>query len=201
MADKLFKGKRVALIGPAPHILDRIQNFNDYDLVCRVNKTLPVWPSKIREKTGSRCDVWYPANNLLRQQPWFCELIFVDKIRTTKKGSLLIPEHSRHKFSKAKWDLEGLKAELGCMPNRGLRAMIDILQNKPKELYITGFTFYQGDGAYYEGYSTPEHTKLTAEVAGNLGGHKQEPQIKYFKEKILTHPAVKIDWKIQELFK
>lgn len=200
MADKLFKGKRVALIGPAPHILERVQDFYEYDLVCRVNR-MAITTGKISTATGYRCDVWYPANKLLMEHPFICSLHTVTFIRTTKKASVLIPEPRRYKFSQAKWDLEGLKAELGCTPNRGLRAMIDILQNDPKELYITGFTFYQGDGAYYEGYSTPEHTKLTAEVAGNLGGHKQEPQIKYFKEKILTHPAVKIDWKMQELFK
>lgn len=198
MASSIFKNKRVALIGPAPHILERQQDFSKYDVVCRVNMMVPITREMLKT-TGNRCDVWYPANAVLSAYPELCLSNDVKIIRTTNKGLALIPISCRDKFSKAKWQLEELKKELGCTPNRGLRAIIDILNHRPAELYITGFTFYIGD-AYFPGYTNDSHLELTTKKMGNIGGHKQDSQMKYFKEKIIPNPVVKLDWKLKELF-
>jgi hypothetical protein len=194
----MFHSKTVALIGPAPHILERVQDLSNFDLVCMVNNMLPISPELARA-VGSRCDVWYPANMLLQAKPELCKHPDVKIIRTTKTAAAHIPEPCLYKWSRAKWPLHALMQQLGCMPNRGMRAMIDILSHNPAKLYITGFTFYQGS-AYFPGYTTAEYNQYTIQKAGNLGDHLQEPQIDYFKKNILPHPAVEVDWKLKKMF-
>ena len=192
----MFQNKKVALIGPAPHILDRVQDFSGYDIVCRVKGMLPI-PIEMIKYTGFRCDVWYPANGFLKKNPDLCLLDEVKFIRCSKKSSNDIPIEVKHKWSRLEYNRKELKEILGATPNRGLIAMIDIVKEQPAELYITGFTFYQGD-AYYPGYTTIEGNSNMILMKGNAGNHIQEPQINYFREKIL--PFVKVDWKMKQMF-
>lgn len=186
------------LIGPAPHILEKKLHITDDWLVCRVGNVFPLSPEMI-EATGRRCDYWYPNNLLLKAHPEICLDSDIRKIRITKTGSQFIPKQAKHKWERAWWNLPVLMKELGCMPNRGLRAMIDILSYKPQLLYITGFTFYQGE-PYYPGYTTEEHYQHTKEMQGDISDHRQKPQIEFFRRVILPNPAVKVDKKLKEMF-
>ncbi len=193
----LFFDKRVALVGPAPHILDSVQDLSGYDFVCRVNGSIPLSEEMIL-CTGNRCDVWYPANRMLKVDGNLCLLDEIKIIRTTKKGAVHIPKKAHHKLNLCTSNFSELKRAVNCVPNRGLKAMVDILSETPKELYITGFTFYQF-GSYYDGYVSDKDRDHQSKKGGNVGNHKQEPQMEYFKSKIL--PFVKVDSKLKEMFK
>jgi hypothetical protein len=185
------KNQKFVLFGPAPHVLRRNYRFPAEYHICRVGNVFPL-TSDMVHATGSHTDYWYPANQLLLKKQEVCNSRDIRFIRTTKTGSRLIPATAIHKWSRTSWELNNLQNKLGCMPNRGLRAMIDILAQDPIELIIIGITFYHGE-PYYEGYTGEEHYQLTKEKRGDLGNHKQDPQIRYFIENILPHPAVKID--------
>lgn len=187
----MFQGKTVALTGPAPHILREPQDLSRFDIVARVNMMVPMSEALIRA-TGNRCDVWYPSNQVLERHPELCALPEVKLIRTTSHGAQHIPQAYKHKWSRTGWNLTAIMNEIGCMPNRGLRAMIDILAHNPAELYITGFTFYQA-GAYYDGYTSEETNAAHLISGGDMGGHKQKPQIDYFRRHIYKDPRVKLD--------
>lgn len=192
------KNQKFVLFGPAPHVLEGYFNFPSEYHICRVGNVFPL-TQKMKWATGSHTDYWYPANQLLAARPEICFHSGIRYIRITKLGAKYIPKEVMHKWSRTSWQIEKLQKELGCMPNRGLRAMIDILAQDPQELHIIGFTFYQGE-PYYPGYTTPEHYEYTKKNQGNLSNHRQDPQIKYFKKKILTHPAVRVDAVMEEMF-
>lgn len=171
----LFTGKSVVVTGSAPHITESVQDLSGFDLVCRINGQIPL-SEELEKATGPRCDVWYPANRFLKLHPDVCE--FTPVIRTTRKGAGLVPDKYQHKVSYMNPHFGGLKKKLGCIPNRGLRAVVDILADKPKRLYVTGMTFFQ-TGVHYKGHYP--YMELNPEAKGDEAGHLQAPQIAYFK--------------------
>lgn len=162
-AARHFEGKRVAIVGSAPSALDNAPGFVDsHDVVCRIQnyKTGPA--------QGFRCDVHYAfygtsvrnrAEDLKRDgvklcmcklpnsQPidsewhrergkvhgidyryiytlrnawWFCDTFIPDDARFLTKFELL----GRHQ------------------PTTGFSAILDVLDCKPRSLYLTGFDFF-----------------------------------------------------------
>ncbi len=190
----LFTGKKVVLTGPAPHITEVKQDLSGYDLVCRLNAMIPL-SKELIEATGNRTDVWFPANLMLILKPELC--IYPKIIRTTRSGEQLVPKIYRCKISYMNPHFEKLKAKIGCTPNRAIRAMVDILKDKPALLYVTGITFYK-TGAYYRSYTYYNQANKQHEMAkGNVGGHRQEPQFKYFLKYIA--PKIKMDSVLTEI--
>jgi hypothetical protein len=194
----LFRNKSVVLIGPAPHVIESSYDFRHYDIVCRINRMVPI-PEEMKKATGDRCDVWFPANQLLRNEPSLCGLSCIKTIRCSQKASEIIPKDFRYKWSKSNILHDELSKAVGCLPNRGLKAMVDILKDQPTMLFIVGFTFYQG-GAYYPGYTNDQDNERHKNNAGNIGRHVQEGQIRYFKEKILPSPNVWVDSVMMKMF-
>jgi hypothetical protein len=190
----LFTGKKVVLCGPAPHITETKQDFSGYDYVCRLNAMIPL-SDELIEATGNRIDVWYPANLLLTMKPELSQ--YPKIIRTTGNGEKLVPPKYRNKISYMNSHFQKLKSKVDCTPNRALRAMVDILKDKPKLLYVTGITFYK-TGGYYKSYTFYESSNaVTVEKKGDIGGHKQEPQFNYFLKYIA--PKIKMDSVLKEI--
>ena len=185
-----FKGKRVALIGPAPHITKRSQvsKLKGYDVICRANLSYPVSADVARMTTG-RTDVWYPSLPIIRgERSLYGQL--PEYVRTEAW------EHEIHDsffpVSPIEIDLIELDRVTGCRNNRGFMAIMDILSCEPKELYITGITFYKG-GAYHDGYLPDGVEDNASTVEGRIGLHDPEAQLSYFAEKIAILPQVKTD--------
>jgi len=165
MKDDIYTGKRVVLVGPAPHIteIDQKDYINSFDIVIRMNWSYPIH-DKVKKMTGGRCDYLYI--NSQRQQ----------------KGNLpdsviLHPHCAESDYPK---DLfENLKTETNTNPNMGMVVIDHVLSQNPKELYVTGISFFQ-TGGHHEGYvcDIPEDTM--AQSKGNFFSHTQEGQIRYF---------------------
>jgi len=196
----LFENKSVVLIGPAPHILKKKQDFSGFDYVCRVNDMVPITKPMIKA-TGSRVDVLYARQRIIKNKPHLCE--YADYVITTDRGVEQCPEKYKDKVRHYTCPLviENRRSEmqqiLGCLPNTGFRAMVDIHYQKPKRFYITGFTFYNGK-THYEGYGRGKrHKRLHQKQGGEIGLHKQPPQFEYFKNHIA--PYVEMDAELEAL--
>ena len=57
--EKLVKNKRVALVGPSPHLVGSIlgDKIDSFDIVCRINEVL--FAKKLRKDYGSRTDICF----------------------------------------------------------------------------------------------------------------------------------------------
>jgi hypothetical protein len=198
-----YTGKRVVLIAPAPHIAEVKQDLSKYDIVCRMNKAVPL-PKEIIKTTGNRTDVLYLTPAVHPNKEWenIPELRVKPNILfSTVEGRTI------HKYKPFKHKLKiigyehfyNIWDEIKSEPNMGLIAISDILSENPKELYITGMTFYQS-GGYYKGYSIPaKEIQEMVEKKGNIFKHRQDPQIAYFK-KHFKH-RVKMDKQLSEVMK
>jgi hypothetical protein len=181
---KQYKGKRVALVGPAEHIEKYYQKeyIEGFDTVVRMNYSYPVH-SNVARMTGDRCDVLYlhswrakqgnlegpqlmPHPDTVFQFKKFKNLGFIENINKKDKDLLL----------KA---LKELEANIEKRPNMGLLAMKHILSYKPKELYVTGVTFFQ-TGGHHSGYVCEVPEQVFIETKGTQGSHHTPSQLSYF---------------------
>ena len=152
---------------------------------------IPV-PAHIAAATTTRTDVWYVGSGFLKMAPELCAIPKI--IRVTASQKEFIPARYHHKISWMNPQYNRLKNAVQCGPNRGMRAMVDILDSSPELFYIAGITFYKTKN-YYDGYG---HGYVTpVESDGNTVAHKQEPQFEYFVKKI--YPFVKTDEVLNEI--
>jgi hypothetical protein len=205
-----LKGKRVAIIGPAPSILNskQAEELDKFDVIVRLNKALPV-PTELRPDIGSRTDVLY---NCMNPSPECGGIIDIDLLHRERVKYLIAPyapyKDHRYKgdvYAFAKRNLQHKTPVNFChisptyfarlmeiikLPNTGVNAILDILQHDIKELYITGLTFFKGGYIkQYRGYS--ESQVLARMAKYNL--HDQDRQLHYMKKILAFNPRVKMD--------
>ena len=187
----MFNNKSVVLTCSAPHILDEVQDFSEFDYVVRVNSQLPLSDELIR-CTGPRADVWYPAKRILKELPDLCQ--YPDIIKIPERYRRLVPRKYRDKIYPMSVNRGFVKRQIDSGPNRGLLAALDIVADGPAYFYIAGMGFYQR-GDYYTGYECIN--PVNPETKGNDLGHNQQRAMAYFAEKVL--PYCEVDGVMREI--
>jgi len=206
----LLRGKRVALIGPSPHLVGKGIGYkiDDYDIVCRVNDIID---PQFTDDYGTRNDIIFHS----------CPTLWIDNFafkmerdeETTRKiqfvicpalkaihdgsGSVVENFNNINKYDIPFWwigrgNYHELKRQVGVEPNSGIMAMLLLLNSQIDQLFITGFSFYQqygekgiyNDCYYNQGNYKP--VKMFSQTQSNpLKGHQQNPQMNFFKTKLL----------------
>jgi len=217
---KLLENKRVAIVGPSPHLIDMGlgKKIDQYDIVCRVNE---VHPTGFENFYGNRTDIMF--NN--------CGSDFIEELGNRIKEKTEVAEKIKYvvcpcvkaKGSDNNWSLWrddhvsdvvenfnkinihntpfwwiGIKNYrkvydiFGCEPNAGQTSILLLLQHNIKELLITGFSFYaQGDHPSLCHRPGHTHPGREEEMIGNAG-HPQAPQINTFKYMVYENYKEKI---------
>jgi len=162
-ASSYLRGKRVALVGSAPSVLENSPGFIDaHDVVVRVNNY------KLSPNAGGRCDIFYSffggsirktAYELRRDGVRLC----MSKVPNSKP--IDSPWHERsgrtkgidfryiYEARKEWWFCDtfvpsdehfyrGFEILNGHIPTTGFSAVLDILLAGPLSLYLTGFDFF-----------------------------------------------------------
>jgi len=212
---KVFENKRVAIVGPSPHILGKNLGkiIDGYDIVCRVNNI----PGKELSKDyGGKTDVLFfncatrLVDNFVKDftenkkgenlKMIICPVIKSagdENVRSFRIGQKGKVEENFKIINKLVWggklkfswigvenyrifyDIMG-----GIEPYSGVIGLSMILLSQPKELFITGYSFYDQGKTAREVYFD-SHGKLNTGYHENMRagtGHPKVPQIKYFKE-------------------
>lgn len=188
-----LKGKKVALVCPAPHIEEIEQDLSDYDYIVRTNWALPLTDLMIKNTTA-RTDIIYLHPDVLNAT----KIEVFDNVKEFRFYQyqpidyiLKIWKRCKHIDFKHIWEY---KDKTGFMPNIGITAISDILSEEPSELYITGMTFYQGK-PYREGYNIPEEAK--DKYKEEKTPHNQEASLDYFLKNYYS--KVKVDEVLKEI--
>ena len=207
----LLKGKRVAIVGPSPHLIGSGAgpSIDQYDLICRVNE---VHPTGYELDYGNRTDIVFHncgtrfinvfGQRLVEKSKISKHLRYVicpvaksegpDQWQTWPDDHISPVVDNFKKinifYTPFHWiGLENYKLAynlFGSEPNAGQVAIFMLLNYEVEELLITGFSFYaQGDHPSQS--HRPGHTNkgLEDEMVGNPG-HPQHPQLECFKNKI-----------------
>lgn len=215
-----IKGKKVAIVGPSPHLINKKigKLIDEYDIVCRVNE---VGAFNFEEDYGKRTDIIFHncgtdhierfSENLKNNLETTKELKYVvcpcikaigaDRIEDFSDGQISNVVQNFNNINKFNipfyWigieEYKKVYQSIGVEPNAGFTSVILLLSCLPKELFITGFSFYsQGDLS--ELSVRPGHSVSEDKLTGNAG-HFQAPQIYFFKNFILSRysSVIKID--------
>lgn len=227
----LVEGKRVALVGPSSHLMDsKIGGFIDgYDVVCRVND----YPQdNIDDDYGSRTDVVFDSCDTRVNEDTKLKM---DRFEGRAKKIKLIIVHCIHAYPGDKMDgvtvLNNLKNNnihnvptwwigvenyyyinnmVGLELNSGMAAILILLEHQPKELFITGMTFYlqwKRDDFYNSIYRKGYHLSPDIWFTYNWstwepnGSHEQDRQIGFFRDVLLNRYSdiIKIDSYLKNL--
>lgn len=194
MLAEMVTNKRVIILGPAPSITNFTPEFvEEYDVVVRVNKSVPV-PDDIARHTGTRTDILYCCFSESQIEP---DPLVVHPDVWKDHGVKLVVCPFPRKFKwmdhcYAKWDARnvGLPLEImsdsdydilaacsKCRPNTGFAAIWHLLRYPITELYIAGFTFYrQGYHPSYRRYNEEQ----IMDWLKRAGVHDPDAQLKYF---------------------
>ena len=162
-ASELVRGKRVAVVGSAPSVLDNEPGFIDaHDVVVRVNNY------KVSDAAGHRCDIHYSfygtsirktAEELIRDGVKLCwNKCCDDKPLNSAWHEQNNRPHGvdfRYIFKARKnwWPcdvfvptpamfLEHFELLERHIPTTGFAAILDMLACQPKSLHLTGFDFF-----------------------------------------------------------
>ena len=182
-----LRGKRVCLVGPSGHIEDLNQRdiIESYDVVVRLNRSWPV-PETLQICSGVRTDVLYtclkvgcrPVKSLVKTREFkenvnFLVFPFPNSLPFSRDITQFNREN-RYKipfifFDSAEYQKMG--GIIKTIPNTGTSAIVHLLLQPIKELYITGVSFLQE--RYVKGYRS--HRPIT-------GRHNQLDQINYVRE-------------------
>ena len=199
----MVEGKRVALVGPSPHLQGSSLGsiIDKYDVICRVNEILPFG---LEKDYGSRTDVLFYGcneNNFSNFKKGFDKFLsndlflpmFVVTQQRKTTGNILAqhdfikyieqqsPKTELTMISRQYWDF--WHKWIGTHPNTGILALCMLADAKPKELFLTGFSFYcQGtkpeerhSKAYIKYGGDEEFNEKTMKI-----GHDQNSQKKWF---------------------
>ena len=206
----LLKDKRVCIVGPSPGIMGEGSGelIDSFDVVVRINHGWPI-PQEYVKDYGRRTDVLY---HLLRRGA-----VKTSKSITEAKNDgvswvvSVYPESQKHRvndFLKLNNGWNGI-VNFRCVeektrqtvrnttrssPNSGIIAILDLLDNGVKELYVTGFSFYV-DG-YYPGYGGRKG--ITSPITAR-GGHNQENHLEYFRRLYKEDKRLRVDKKLHNI--
>lgn len=159
-----FEGKRVAIVGSGPGVLDNAAGFIDsHDVVCRVNNY-----GLVGAVTGERTDVHYSfygssikktSSELRRDGVKLCiakcpDAQFMESAWHRKQGKMHGVDFRYIYRDRAKWwfcptyvpaledFLEVFEMLERHIPSTGFSGILEILKHKPASLYLTGFDFF-----------------------------------------------------------
>jgi len=218
---QLIYNKRVCIVGPANYLNKQNigKEIDSYDTVVRFNKGHNL--IKDPDIFGSRTDILYhcvsqdPDNGgeITKEIAKKIPIVFAYPLLTRNDNSSFANGNSceyekikdfvpRTNIVKKDIYMEWEK-DIGCRPNTGIIAILDILNMKPKELYITGFTLFKdGYSKLYRNqidntYVTEQNSKYKVLDrmfnAGYKGAHDQYLIYLYLKKHILNKKNIKLD--------
>lgn len=214
-----FNNKRIAIIGGADSVLKQKQGnyIDDFDVVVRINKGVELI-DKQKEYVGTKTDILFhsflenpkdigssPITADLWKKHKVQHIIYSKDYRIAKEGIydiILFGKKSggKTKFSTLPEDLykKSLDVLAPQRPTTGFIALNTILSCNPRELYISGITFFKTP---HNGIYRPENIE---EFKKNFNrspkSHNPEKEFAYFKNLYFKNKSIiKLDNVLDEI--
>lgn len=216
-----LKGKKIAIVGPAPHIIGRGQGkkIDSYDIVIRVTSG---WKDPLKFKylikdIGSKTDILYTplterkgsGSNLDIKElknvvnlKWLC-MSYPSISHKERIKKIIKRNKNRILFYIVNMDFYNYLYLEMKHPQTGTVAILDVLKYDIKELYITGITFYQIRDekkryCYPEFYNFSKKRYKRKQMRGK---HNPDRQFKYMKKIIKKDKRIIVDTMLDNILK
>lgn len=214
-----FNNKRVAIVGGADSVLKEKSGayIDDFDVVVRINKGVELIEEQA-EYVGTRTDILFHSfldnpdkvgYSPITQELWnkhkVKHLIYSRNHKMVEQGIydvLLFAKKTAGltRFSEIPEDLfeQNMKTLAPSWPTTGFTAIHTAINCQPKELYVTGITFFKtGHNHKYR----PENIEyFTKNFEDKPKAHRPEKEYDYFKHLYAQYPdIVKLDKVLKEI--
>ena len=151
----IITGKRICVVGPAPNLKNSGSGniIDSYDIVVRVNQKFQMSPDQEKDY-GKRSDVLIGSFNENNINECFDNLEFIMKQKLIigvmpnmgyepirKFSEFLDSNKIKNHFLDDRYIYKMFR-EVGTVVNSGLMAILLLMNYDIKEIYVTGFTFY-----------------------------------------------------------
>lgn len=213
-----FKGKRVAIVGGADSVLESpLGNYIDsFDVVVRINKGVEIIAQQ-KEFVGNKTDflfhAFYVRENCSGSSPITVELWNKNKVgRVIFAYNYKCSNYSLFnllyflKVTKGKYNFTQLTKELYYKnmksilppygPTTGFIAINTIFNCQPKEIYITGFTFFKTP-------TNPVYRNISVEKINKVMSEDHSAELEYIYVKKLyedNRNMIKVDDVLYKIF-
>lgn len=146
-------GLRIAVVGNADTVRGMGEYIDSFDIVVRINNGYNI-PDELKKDIGSKVDIVYTCGNYLKQY---------------KKRNFTYQKRNRGlKLA--------LKKKFGANPTSGILAIYEMLQTKPKELFVTGISFYKKRYRPGIGETTEQQNENARQIV-IAGGSFHDPNV------------------------
>ena len=223
----LVGGKRVVIVGPAPHLKDSGKGgwISDHDIVIRPNQFHV--PDVLKADYGERTDImshnfgtpWMEGlkDDIDKYKDQFdqltmlmCPLLY--GTRGKEENYMSWPEnhvgdvvHNAQSVNTNKipfaWigpkRYQQLYRQIGCQPYTGVLTICMILDHSPKSLDVLGFDFYKTDKAYVTGVNNPKYGPPPKKGGGH-GSSTLLPQANFLRN-LIQEGKIQVDDTLKEL--
>jgi hypothetical protein len=206
MLDNLVTNKRVIVVGPAAYLnnLNNGEFIDSFDIVIRINRGSLIKRNMVH-KIGRRTDVLFSNLNILdNESSKFLDTNFLKnsgvkmiycaypKIRPFTEDQQKYFSLYGNTFPIETIDTNfymNIHAALNTRPNTGILAILVLLRMNLKNLYVTGFSFYN-DG-YYNGYNDQKDNRTLKKEITRF--HNQTSQREIVKKIFLNNDRIFLD--------
>ena len=217
--ENFIKDKKVLLIGPAPYLYDGsvLEKIPEYDTIVRLNRSIEMIEELVKY-TGKRTEVLYHCIDIAPEQGNYDYSVQSWKDKGVQHVRIPYPPINVHYArnlnifqSKNNNTIENSIVEIktfseikqGCnntSPNTGTVAIIDILENNPKSLHISGLTFLKGKKIYMDGYrDVINGEELVRKQNSVYKNHSIDFQIEFLKKKLDKYSNITYDKEVSEV--
>lgn len=223
MLKKLIDGKRVALIGPSPHLINSNNGdfIDSFDTVIRINE-LGVSKS-LYSDYGAKTNVAFltlteqsvPVYKKMIQELDLHSLNLIvhprDKLNFNPYEKTYSKNSSSEYFEELNLDVDLFQIEkpsfeerciyFNCFPTTGSLAIYEILQHDFTELYISGFSFYTTKYRYSKPKIIFEQQNPYVDQKHNIrkSGHNIDKEVEIINKLLTSHQNKNINY--DKLFK
>ena len=217
--ENFIKDKKVLLIGPAPYLYDGsiLEKIPEYDTVVRLNRSIEMI-EELAKYTGKRTEVLYHCIDIAPEQGNYDYSVQSWKDKGVQHVRIPYPPVNFHYAknisifqNKNNNIIENSIVEIGTFsqikqgcnntaPNTGTIAVIDILENNPKSLHISGLTFLKGKKIYMDGYRDVTNSEeLVRKQNAIYKNHSIDYQIDFLKKELKNYNNVLYDNQVKQV--
>ncbi|MBT6051996.1 MAG: hypothetical protein HOG49_34770 [Candidatus Scalindua sp.] len=221
---ELLDGKRVAFVAPGAHLVGTGQGkkIDDYDIVIRAGQVFPI-DGRLKRDVGERTDILLHSFNIIGISTANNNREFIESMKyiicaMVGGGFVMLQNEFLGRYRRLgigthKVDEEYMKSffeEIGSRANSGYVGINVLLKYNIKELFLTGFSFYNM-GEYGTTYNSQYLANAIKEgsitsnrmhpITGVDDGHDQKKQITHFKYLLKNNKNIKLDYYLKRNFK
>lgn len=196
--DSFVKDKKIIVVGPSKCVFDDVNliNFNDYDLIVRVNHHYCRESEENRKKLGPRTDIVY--HSLGPTYTYEDEIDYYNKNNikvvcrhSEKKNPFPTVEGKRKNINNLYYiqsdNLVKYSNMMKCNIQTGNLCILELIENNAKIVTVIGFDFYTKYLYSYNNDNEIRQKHIDRKVggkAGNYTGHDPLLQLEYFKKEL-----------------